>query len=180
MGGKWLELLKEVAPAVRRVALMFSPDTGTAAYYLPSFEAAARALRVTSITAPVRNETDIEAAITSLAREPGGGLVLPPDGVTTHYRAAIISAAARNKMPAVYAVTSVAKEGGLLSYGPDTVDIHRRVAIYVDRILRGAKPADLPVQLPVKFETVVNLKAAKAIGIDVPTATLLRATEVIE
>jgi putative ABC transport system substrate-binding protein len=180
MGGKWLELLNEIAPAIRRAAIMFSPDTNTAAYYMPSFEAAARSLGVTPVAAPVRSDVDIETTIITLGREPGGGFILPPDGFTTARRGLISSLAERAHIPLVAAVASVAREGGLLSYGPDFVDIYRRAASYVDRILRGARPAELPVQVPVKFEMMVNAKTAKALGLRLPQSILLRADEVIE
>jgi putative ABC transport system substrate-binding protein len=180
MGGKWLQLLKEIAPGVKRVALMYSPETATGAYYMPTLEAAAQSLDVTPIAAPVRTDHDIEAAIDLLGREPGGGLILPPDGFITTNRSLILTLALRSKIPSVSADESLARDGGLLSYGPDRVDIYARAATYVDRILRGAKPADLPVQLPVKFETVVNLRTASALGLAVPQSILLRADEVIE
>jgi len=181
MGGKWLELLSEIAPGLRRVAIIFNPDIVTAsAAYVPSLETAARSLKVEVIAAPVHDDAEIEAAISTLRREPGGGLVVMPDVFTTVHRAPIISAAARNNVPAVYSQSYYARDGGLLSYGPDLVDIFRRAASYVDRILRGAKPAELPVQLPTKFEMVVNLKTAKALGLTVPQSILLRADEVIE
>jgi len=180
MGGKWLELLNEIAPGIQRAAIMFSPDTATASYYMPSLEAAARSLGVTPIAAPVRSDADIETTITMLGREPGGGLILPPDGFTTAHRGLITSLAERAHVPLVAAVASLARKGGLLSYGPDFVDIYRRAASYVDRILRGTKPAELPVQVPVKFEMVVNAKTAKALGLSLPQSILLRADEVIE
>jgi putative ABC transport system substrate-binding protein len=182
MGGKWLELLKEIAPRVRRDAIMFNPDTapGGGSYFLPSIEATARALKIASIAAPVRSDTEIEAAITSLGREPGGGLVLMTDGFTFVHRSQIISVSDRNKVPAVYYDKIFAREGGLLAYGTDAGDIFRRSAPYIDRILRGAKPADLPVQLPTKFELVINLKTAKTLGLTVPQSLLARADEVIE
>ena len=145
---------------------------------MPSVETAARSLKVAPITAPVHNDGEIETAISTLRREPGGGLVVMP-GIAA-YRAPIISAAARNNVPAVYSLSVFARDGGLLSYGPDQVDTFRRAATYVDRILRGAKPAELPVQLPTKFEMVVNRKTAKALGLTVPQSILLRADEVIE
>ena len=180
LGGKWLELLIELAPGVKRVAIMFSPDTASTSYYVPSFEAAARLLKVMPIAAPVRTEAEIEATITSLGREPGGGLFFPPDGFTIYHRALIASLAARNNLPAVSFQSRFAIEGGLLSYAPNMPDITRRAATYVDRILRGAKPADLPVQFPTKYHMVVNLKTAKALGLTVPQSILLRADEVIE
>jgi len=180
MGGKWLELLNEIAPSIRRVAIMFSPDTNTAAYYMPSLELAARSLGVTPIAAPVRNDVDIETTIITLGREPGGGFILPPDGFTTARRGLISSLAEQAHVPFVAAVASLARDGGLLSYGPDFIDIYRRAASYVDRVLRGAKPAELPVQVPVKFEMVVNAKTAKALNLRLPQSIILRADEVIE
>jgi putative ABC transport system substrate-binding protein len=143
-------------------------------------ETAARSLKVEPIITPVHSEVEIETAITALGREPGGGLVFHPDVFLVEHRASIISAAARNNVPAVYPQSYYATEGGLLSYGPDLRDNFRRAATYVDRILRGAKPAELPVQLPTKFEMAVNLKTAKALGLAVPPSILLRATEMIE
>jgi putative ABC transport system substrate-binding protein len=180
LGGKWLELLSEIAPGLKRAAIMFNPDTAPASAFMPSFETAARSLKVEPITAPVRSDAEIETAIIALGREPGSGLVLIPDGFTVAHRALVISAAARNNVPAVYYQSHFAREGGLLSYGPDAVDLFRRAATYVDRILRGAKPAELPVQLPTKFEMVLNLKTAKALGLAIPPSIMLRATEVIE
>jgi putative ABC transport system substrate-binding protein len=145
-----------------------------------SVEMAARSLKVAPIIAPVRSDVEIETAITALGREPGRGLVVFPGAVTATHRAQIISAAARNNVPAVYTLSQSIRDGGLLSYGPDQVDIFGRVATYVDRILRGAKPAELPIQFPTKFEMVVNLKTAKALGLTVPQSILLRADEVIE
>src|SRR6266478_8792129 len=182
MGGKWLELLTEIAPGVKRVAAMFNPDTApyVRSYYLPAFEAAARSFKVTPIVAPVHSDAEIETVIASLGREPGGGLVVMPDTFTVVHRAPIILLAARNNVPAVYWITMAAKDGGLLSYGPDLGDLFRRAAPYVDRILKGEKPAELPVQVPTKFEMALNVKTAKALGLAVPPSILLRADEVIE
>jgi putative tryptophan/tyrosine transport system substrate-binding protein len=180
LGGKWLELLSEIAPGLKRAAIMFNPDTAPVSSFMPSFETATRSLKVVPITTPVHNDVEIETAIIALGREPGGGLVIMPDAITTAHRASITSAAARNNVPAVYRYSFFARDGGLLSYGPDPADIWRRAATYVDRILRGAKPAELPVQFPVKYEMVVNLKTAKALGLTVPQSILLRADEVIE
>ena len=176
--GKWLELLSEIAPGLKRAAIMFNPDTAPVSAYIPSLETAARSLKVVAIIAPVHGDVEIETAIIALGREPGGGLVVIP-GMFAH-RAPIISAAARNNVPAVYPQSAYARDGGLLSYGPDLVDNWRRAASYVDRILRGDKPGDLPVQFPTKFEMVVNLKTAKALGLTVPPSLLGRADEVIE
>jgi putative ABC transport system substrate-binding protein len=159
---------------------MFNPDFPPASTYVPSLETAARSLKVAPIMAPVHSDGEIEAAITALGREPGGGLVVMPDPFVGVHRAPIILAAARNNVPAVYFQSEFVRDGGLLSYGFDPVDTFRRAASYVDRILRGAKPGDLPVQFPIKFEMVVNLKTAKALGLAVPLSILLRATEVVE
>jgi putative ABC transport system substrate-binding protein len=181
LGGKWLELLSEIAPGLKRAAIMFNPDIAAASvYYMPSLEAAARSLKIALINAPVHSDVEIETAISGFGREPGGGLVVMPDTWMTTHRAAIIAAAARNEVPAVYNLSEFARDGGLLSYAADQADIHRRAASYVDRILRGAKPADLPVQFPTKFELAVNLKTAKALGLTVPPSILVRADEVIE
>jgi putative ABC transport system substrate-binding protein len=178
--GKWLELLSEIAPGLKRAAIMFNPDTLPASFYVPSFETAARSLKVVPIRAPVYSDVEIGAALRDIGREPGGGLVVVPDLFTHVHRVHIISAAARNNVPAVYATTDFVRDGGLLSYGADPADTSRRAASYVDRILRGEKPGDLPVQFPVKYEMTVNLKTAKALGLVVPQSILLRADEVIE
>jgi putative ABC transport system substrate-binding protein len=160
---------------------MFNPDfAATASVYMPSLETAARSLKVAPIITPVHNDVEMEAAIKALGREPGGALVVLPDVFTVAHRAPIISAAARNNVPAVYAQSEFARDGGLLSYGVDRIDSFRRAATYVDRILRGEKPGDLPVQFPTKFEMAVNLRAAKALGLAIPPSILLRADEVIE
>jgi putative ABC transport system substrate-binding protein len=182
IGGKLLQLLTEIAPGIKRVAAMFNPDTapGGGSFYLRSFEAAARTLNLTPIIARVHSDPEVQSVIVSLGREPGGGLVVMGDSFMTTHRAPIISLAARNNVPAVYYATYYVRDGGLVSYGPDFGDIYRRAASYVDRILRGAHPADLPVQLPVKFEMAVNLKTAKALGLTVPETLLATADEVIQ
>jgi putative ABC transport system substrate-binding protein len=159
---------------------MFNPDTAPASPYMASLETAAQSLKVVPIVTHVHSDVEIETAITALGREPGGGLVVMPDLFTVVHRAPIILAAARNNVPAVYNLSAYARDGGLLSYGPDPVDNFRGAASYVDRILRGAKPGDLPVQFPTKFEMVVNRKTATALGLAVPPSIMLRATEVIE
>jgi hypothetical protein len=179
LGGKWLELLSEIAPGLKRAAIMFNPDTAAVSAFMPSFETAARSLKVAPITAAVHSDVEIETAIIALGREPGGGLVVVPDVFTIVHRAPIIAAAARNNVPAVYSSSLTARDGGLLSYGPGQADRIRCAAAYVDRILRGEKPGDLPVQLPTKFEMIVNLKTAKALGLAVPPSIMLRADEVI-
>jgi putative tryptophan/tyrosine transport system substrate-binding protein len=182
VAGKWLELLTEIAPSVKRVAAMFNPDTapGGGLYVLPAFEAAARSFKVAPIAAPIHSDAEIETVITSLGREPGGGLVVMPDTFVESHRAHIILLAARNNVPTVYPDSVWARDGGLLSYGPNRVDIFRRSATYVDRILRGARPAELPVQLPIKFDMAVNAKTAKALGLNVPPHLQQLADEVIE
>jgi putative ABC transport system substrate-binding protein len=180
LGGKWLELLSEIAPGLKRAAIMFNPDLTPVSTFMPSFETAARSLKVVLSIAPVHSEGEIETAIIALGREPGGGLVVMPDAWMSVHRAPLILAAARNNVPAVYTRSELVRDGGLLSYGADPVDLFRRAASYVDRILRGAKPAELPVQLPTKFEMVLNRKTAKALGLEIPPSILLRADEVIE
>jgi putative ABC transport system substrate-binding protein len=180
MGGKWLELLSEIAPGLKRAAIMFNPDAVPASFYVASFETAARSFKFEPITAPVHSDVEVEAAIRDIGHEPGGGLVIGEDAFTGTHRATIILATGQNNVPAVYSGSDFVREGGLLSYGADQVDLFRRAASYVDRILRGAKPAELPVQLPTKYEMVVNLKTAKALGLTVPQSILLRADEVIE
>jgi putative ABC transport system substrate-binding protein len=180
LGGKWLELLSEIAPGLKRAAIIFNPDTALTSTYMPSLETAAQSLKVEPILRPVRGDVEIETAIIAFGREPQSGLVVMPDYLMTAHRASIISAAARANIPAVYWNSLFARVGGLLSYGVDLVDNWRRAATYVDRILRGAKPGDLPVQFPTKLEMVVNLKTAKALGLTVPQSILLRADEVIE
>jgi putative ABC transport system substrate-binding protein len=180
LGGKWVELLSEIAPGLKRAAIMFNPDSATISIFMPALETAARSLKVLPITAPVHSDVEIETAIIALGREPGGGLVVMPDIFMTAHRTSIILAAARNNVPAVYYQSPFVRDGGLLSYGVDQVDSFRRAASYVDRILRGAKPGELPVQLPTKFEMAVNLKTAKALGLAVLPTLLARADEVIE
>ena len=181
-GGKWLEMLKEIAPRVRRVAIMFNPDTapGGGAYFLDPFEAAARSLAVEPITSRVRSDAEIEAVIASLGREQAGLVIMANSFMQVH-QGTVISLAARNNVPAIGADLPIfAREGGLISYGSNFSDIFRRAAPYVDRILRGANPGDLPVQAPTKYELVINLKTAKALGLDVPLSLQQRADEVIE
>jgi len=179
--GKWLELLKEIAPSLRRVALIFNPQTAPHfPVYLRELGAAPARLAAELTAAPVRDEAEIEAAIAALAREPGGGLIAAGDVFTNAHRALIMALAERHRLPAVYSLRQTVAEGGLMSYGPDGVDVVRRSASYVDRILKGAAPAELPVQQPTKYELVINLKTAKALGLDVPPMLLGRADEVIE
>ena len=182
MGGKWLEVLKEAVPSIKRAAIMFNPLTapGGGNYFLPAFEAAARTLGVTASPAPVRDAADIQRTIASFAREPHGGLVVMPDNTMQLHRATILLHLARHKLPGIGYNEAWAKEGALLSYGHNNMDLFRRAAPYVDRVLRGAKASDLPVQLPTKFELFVNLKTTKALGLTIPESFLLRADEVIE
>jgi putative ABC transport system substrate-binding protein len=181
LGGKWIQLLKEIAPRVTRVALMFNPETAPfAAFYVRPIEAAAPSFAVEPIVKPIRTDSEIEAAITDVGRESTGGLIVLPETFTTIHRKPIIVAAARNNVPTIYPFRYMASDGGLISYGIDLVDLYRRAAPYVDRILRGANPGDLPVQAPTKFELVINLKTAKALGLQAPPTLLVAADEVIE
>jgi len=180
--GKRLELLTVIAPAVKRVAIIFNPETApqSGSYYIPAFEAAAQMHRVEPIIAPVRSDAEIEAVITRLGGQPAGGLVVMNDGFMFVHRSQIISVARRNNVPAVYYDTTFAREGGLLAYGTDRADLFHRAAPYVDHILRGAKPAELPVQVPAKFEMALNTETAKILGLTVPESILAIADEVIE
>jgi ABC-type uncharacterized transport system substrate-binding protein len=182
IGSKWLEALKEIAPAVKRVAVVFSPDTAPFAplFWQPVVDAAARSFAVAAMQMPVRDGRELAGEIEALAREPDGGLMVLPDVSTVNNRDLIIALAARHRLPAIYPLRSFAASGGLFSYGSDGVDIFRRAASYVDRILKGAKAGDLPVQAPAKYELVINLKTARALGLEVPPMLLARADEVIE
>jgi ABC-type uncharacterized transport system substrate-binding protein len=182
MVGKWAEMLKEMAPRVSRVAFLFNPETAPyiTRYYQGPLEASARSLGMQPSANPVHNELDVESAITALGREPGGGLIMMPDSFNIIHRMRIIALAARYKSPAISPYRFVVTEGGLMSYGVDQVDLFRRAAGYVDRIFRGAKPAELPVQAPTKFEMAINLKTAKSLGLTVPQTLLVAADEVIE
>jgi len=178
--GKWVELLKEIAPPVARIAMLFSLTSAPyAEYWLNPFKAAAASLAVEAISAPVRDMAELDSVIAAQASQPNSGLIAMPDSFTISYRREIISLADDYRLPAVYPFR-FAEVGGLLSYGVDLVDNYRRVATYVDRVLKGEKPSELPVQAPVRFELVVNLKTAKALGIEVPAMLLGRADEVIE
>jgi putative tryptophan/tyrosine transport system substrate-binding protein len=181
-GGKWLELLKEVAPATTRVAIMFNPDTAPngGSYFLRPLESVAASVGATAVALAVSNPTEIESALAALARQPDTALIVMPDLFTTVHRELIVSLAARHRMPAIYPFRYFATDGGLMSYGADLIDLYRRTPSYIDRILKGARPADLPVQSPTKFEMVINLKTAKALGLTIPRIMLARADEVIE
>jgi putative ABC transport system substrate-binding protein len=179
--GKWVELLKEIAPRVTRVAALFNPAMATfAQFWLEPFKAAAASFAVEAILAPVHDTLELESVIAAQARDPNTGLFVMPDAFTITYRDEVTSLAARYRLPAVYAFRFFAEVGGLLSYGEDLTDNFRRAATYADRILKGEKPGELPVQAPVQFQLVINLKAAKALGLDVPPTLLARADEVIE
>jgi putative ABC transport system substrate-binding protein len=181
MAGKWLELLKEVAPSATRVAFVFNPAMAPyAGYYLEPFKTAAASLRVEPIAAPVADTAELETVIAARARQPNGGLIVMPDAFTDSHREDITALAARHRLPAVYPFRSFAVAGGLLSYGNEQIENFRRAAIYADRILKGAKPSELPVQAPSKFELVINLNTAKTLGLDVPFLLQQRADEVIE
>jgi putative ABC transport system substrate-binding protein len=182
LAGKWLGVLEEAAPDIARVALLINPDTAIlrGTFYTKEFQASAASFGIEPAIANVYSPADIETAIGSLGKQPGIGLIVAPDTFSEINNDLIVSLAARHRVPAVYAITRFAKSGGLVSYGPNRLDAVRRAASYVDRILRGEKPADLPVQAPVKFDLVVNLKAAKALGLTLPESFLLRADEVIE
>jgi putative tryptophan/tyrosine transport system substrate-binding protein len=180
IGGKWLELLKEVATGIARVALVIDPENVNQARYAQSIAAVAPAFAVEVITIPVRNGSEIEAGITAFASRPAGALIMPPNAVTGANRMAAIELAARYRLPALYSDRAFVRQGGLMSYGPDLLDMDRRAMAYVDRILKGEKPADLPVQQPTKFELVINLKTAKALGLTVPLTLQASADEVIE
>jgi len=180
LGGKWIELLKQVAPYVNRIAMLFNPATAKYAdYFLKPFKDAAPSFAVEAIAAPAHDRSELEPVIAAQAREPNGGLIVMPDSFTDAHRIEITSLVARYRLPAVYAYRFFAVFGGLLSYGPDLTDNFRRAATYVDRILKGEKPADLPVQAPAKYELVINLKTANALGLTIPQLLLLRADEVI-
>jgi putative ABC transport system substrate-binding protein len=183
LSGKWVEILKEIVPRISRAALMFNPATAPyMAFYREPFEAAARSSGIEPISAPVHTAADIERAFDGLGSRPDTGLVLPPDVFTTtkDNLDLIISLAARTRLPTIYPYRFMVAAGGLISYGIDNTDLYRGAPAYIDRILKGAKPADLPVQLPTKFELAVNLKTAKALGIDIPATRLAQADEVVE
>ena len=180
LGGKWLELLKEFAPRVTRVAVLRDAAITAGVGLWGAIQTAAPSFRVEVSPVNVRDAAEIERAITAFAREPNGGLIVTGSALAGVHRELIIALAARHKLPAVYWSRAAVNRGGLLSYGPDAVDQYRRAAGYVDRILKGEKPADLPVQAPTRYEMVLNLKTAKALGLDVPASVLARADEVIE
>ena len=182
MGGKWVELLKKIAPASARAGVLFNPDTapGGGSFFLKSVAASAPALQVEVLPLPVRSDDEIGRAVAGLGRGPGGGLIVMLDVFAAVHRPAIIAQAAVSRVPAVFPWRFGATDGGLASYGVDVADLHRRAAAYADRILKGASPANLPVQQPTKFELVINLKTAKALGIEVSPTLLATADEIIE
>jgi len=177
--GKWLAMLKEIAPDLSRAALMANPKRSPYDYFMRSAKSIAPALAIELVPTPVENAADIERVIESFAREPNSGLVVLP-GTPNEHRDLVIALAARHRLPAVYPFRYFVAAGGLMSYGTDFIDLSRQTAGYVDRILRGANAAELPVQAPTKYETVLNLKTAKALGLEVPPSLLVRADEVIE
>jgi len=181
MVGKWLEMLKEAAPGVSRAVLMFNPDMSPQYYlYLRAFEAVPRSIAAELTASPVRDTGEVEAAFAKLGREPGGGLIVAPDAFTIVHHQLFIRLAQQHRVPAVHPNRSHVVQGALMSYGPDPYEMFRRSASYVDRILKGAKPADLPVQQPTKFELSINLKTAKTLGLQIPDKLLALADEVIE
>jgi ABC-type uncharacterized transport system substrate-binding protein len=180
MAGKWLELLKEVAPAVKNIAILYNPKNAGMPGQLRAIALAAPALSLQVTEAKVSDSGEIERALNALAQTPNAGIVVLPDNLVIHNRALIVGMAVRHRLPTVFSDRFNIESGGLLSYGADTDDLYRRAASYIDRILRGEKPSDLPVQQPTKFELVVNLKTAKALGLDVPPTLLARTDEVIE
>ena len=179
VGGKWVEIIKEAAPHIERIAAMYNPNSSPFSAYMGSFEDSAGALNLTSFVTPVHDDGEIEAAIDIIGRE-RAGLVIFSDGFMGAHRAAVIRAAMQNKVPSIFDVPFFARDGGLASYGPSYPDLFRRAANYVDRVLRGEKPADLPVQMPTKYDFVINLRTAKALGLEIPATLLVRADEVIE
>jgi putative ABC transport system substrate-binding protein len=181
VGPKFLELLKEVAPPLKRVAVLFNPATSPVSLLMgQAIQAAAHRFAVEAIPAPVREPGDIEVVLRQLGAESDSGLIVPPDNYTTVHRKLILDLSTRHRLPTIYAYRYFVVDGGLISYGVDAIDPFRQAASYVDRILRGEKPADLPVQAPTKYELVINLKTAKALGLTIPPMLLARADEVIE
>ena len=181
LGGKWLALLKEIAPAVKRVAILFNPTTAPYFnFFLPDMESAAAALGMATIRMPVQSPLEIDRVIGTIAREPNGSLSNVPDGFLTEHRERIVALAEQYRLPSAFGGDYWARSGALLSYGPELLEVYRGAASYVDRILRGAKPADLPVQAPVKYRLGVNLKTARALGLTVSNQLQILADEVIE
>jgi putative tryptophan/tyrosine transport system substrate-binding protein len=180
IGGRWLQLMKDCAPNVGRIAVIFDPDNPSWAAYLRTIETVAPSFKVQLTPMGVHDAAEIEANVAAFAAEPNGGLIVLPSPVTQRYRGPIIAIAGKRRLPAIYPYRHFAAEGGLMSYGIDLPSLYQQAASYVDHILKGAKPADLPVQLPTAFELVINLKTAKALGFDLPASLVARANEVIE
>jgi putative ABC transport system substrate-binding protein len=182
MGGKWVELLKEIARNITRVAVMFNPDAAPSggSYFLSPLQTAAASLAVRPLATPVRNPAEIESALAALGREPGAGVVVMPDNFTSAHRELIVALAARYRVPAIYPFRYFATDRGLMSYGVDLIDLYRRIPSYIDRVLKGAKPSDLPVQAPAPAQLVINLTVAKSLDLTVPRILLARADKVIE
>jgi putative tryptophan/tyrosine transport system substrate-binding protein len=182
LSGKWVALLKEVSPETHKVALLFNPSTAPTAgeYFLPSFQEASRSLGMEAISSPVHNPEEIESALAAIAKEPGGELVVMPDTYIAVNRNLIIKLVTQNRTPAIYPYRYFVADGGMISYGVNAPDIFRRAAEYISRIIKGEKPADLPVQVPVKFELFINRRAFRALGLTIPQALLATADEVIE
>jgi putative ABC transport system substrate-binding protein len=180
LSGKWLELLKQLAPGVTRAAVLRDSGTAGGIGQFAAIQSVAPSFSSTLSALDVRDAAEIERAVTAFAREPNGGLIVPLSGLAISHRDLIVTLAARHRLPAVYSYRPFITAGGLISYGPDLIDQYRRAASYADRILKGEKPADLPVQAPTKFELVINLKTAKALGLEIPPSLLARADEVIE
>jgi putative ABC transport system substrate-binding protein len=181
VAGKWVELMHEVAPSVSRVGVLYNPDTAPyAKFYIDAFRTAASALSISPVEAPIHSAADAEAFVARFSGEAGSGLVIIPDTFIVVHRHTIIALAERFHLPAVYPFDFFVSEGGLMSYGIDNADLFRGAATYVDRLLRGAKPAELPVQQPTKFEFAINLKTATALGLTIPPSLLARADQVIE
>jgi putative ABC transport system substrate-binding protein len=182
IGGKWLELLKEIAPGVARFSILYNPDTAarSLSFFLKPIEAVAASVALEPVVMPVRGPAELDSAIADLARDEAQGLMVIPDIFMSVHRARIIEQAARLKVPAIYPFSYFATDGGLVACGADMLDLYRRTSGYVDRILRGSKPADLPVQAPTKVDLVVNLRTAEALGLSVPRIVIARASEVIE
>jgi putative ABC transport system substrate-binding protein len=181
MGGKWVEMLKEIAPQVMRAALIFNPETATySRYFSDPFEVAARAFAIEPIMVAVRDANELKSAIEAVAHQGNGGLIAMPDTFTTRNRDLIVALAAAHRLPAIYPFRFFGLAGGVVSYGPDETEGYRNTASYIDRILRGEKPGDLPVQAPTKYQLVINLKTAKLLGLTIPATLLATATEIIE
>ncbi len=182
MATKWLQVLKEIAPSTVRVVVMFNPETapGHGTWFQRAIEAVSPSLSLKSLTIPVHDATEVESAFDTIKQEPNTALLVPPDTTTYAHRELIVRLAAEHQIPAIYSQSSSVTIGGLISYGVDTIELFRQTASYVDRILRGEKPGDLPVQAPTEFELIVNLKTAKALGLTIPAPLLATADEVIE